>query len=361
MVKVMNDDLCQFWKEVDTRRKRVSLSQLAKKINVPRGTLFSWRKRNRIDRYYFTDLTTKLDNWKITEDEATRMGLHFTDRGPSQKEPGPHQFGDNLLKASQLYNHEFKEHFKRYARNTAQVINTLGDDCFFAFCSSTTIPHEFMRRSYDDILDEREAQGREIGYAIGRALLNGALCLYIRPDKERVAYYEGWNFKDLVSYEGSFDQIGHFRARVKDWLTDGRFGYPLDEAEADEILYGRLQQCYINDAPMWMPGVGLSMVGRLDDKHLTTRMAISLPGGEFGGVLLYPHYPLFEHRFREFVGKVVSDARAEVQARKKGRSGRKIKIDSNNDYIGLMETFYSQFDRLIRGVPGTEPAKPIKK
>jgi hypothetical protein len=188
-------------------------------------------------------------------------------------------------------------------------------------------------------------------------LLNGALCLYIRPDKERVAYYESWNLKELVSYEQSVEQIGHFRARVKEWLTDGVFGYPLGESEADRILYERLQQCYISDSPMWMPGVGLSMVGRLYDKHLTTRMAISLPGGEFGGVLLYPHYPLFEHRFREFVGKLVSDACVEVKARKKGRSRRKIGIDNNYDYIDFTESFYMKFDQLIRTVTRTDPAK----
>jgi hypothetical protein len=152
----MSKELCEFWREVDRRRKRRSLSQLAKRINVPRGTLFSWRDRNEINIYYFNELIINLDNWELTEEEAARMGVRLFDRGPAQKESAPHQFGDKLLKASSAYNNEFKKHFRRYARHTAQVFDTLGDDCFFVFCSSTTIPHEFLGKSYDDVQYERE-------------------------------------------------------------------------------------------------------------------------------------------------------------------------------------------------------------
>lgn len=367
MVKSMSDDLCAFWQEVERQRtrkneRRLSLNGIAKRLNVPVGTLISWRKRGQMNSYFLKELLRIL-HWPLAEDDPIiTMGVHLFYNEPSQRKTGLHEFVDKLRKAGDAYVADCLPKLKRYSGHSQEAVNALGEHCIFVYTSVSVTPHEFEDASYSGRTSaggahQEEEQGREIGHAIARALLNGAHCLYIRPDRERVAYYEKWNMQELISYERSVEQIGHFRARLRKWFADGTFGYPLGESEIETLLYGRLQQCYVNDSPIWMPGVGLSMVGMLYDRKLITRMAISLPGGEFGGVLLYPHYPLFEQRFGEFVGKVVSDACVAANEAKKSHPKRIKNIIINQSHAELTASFYTAFDQLIRAHARTDPAE----
>lgn len=350
----------EFWREVDARRKSLPLAGLAKKLRVPKNTLYSWRERGSFNSYYIAALLDIL-KWDVGPRVALRSCKNVFHREPVAKAPAAQAFGDRLRKIGKSYA-DLALNMEAYSVHSHELIKTLGKDSLFVFASSTTIPYEFMDREYADYeepLGGSPQQGREIGHAIARAMLKGTLFLYIRPDRERVEYYKKWRFTELVSYEEAVDQIEHFRSRVKAWYMEGVIGAPMSEAEADEVLSDRLQQCYVGDSPMWMPGVGLSMAGKLYGKELTRAMAISLPGGAFGGVLMYPHYPLLEHRFTEFVTHVVGgicnlmrDGRREVWL-----SDLDLRIEVNTDNSYYSERFYIEIYQILRSIARTEPSK----
>ena len=185
---------------------------------------------------------------------------------------------------------------------------------------------------------ENTPEGHEIALALARALCNGTLCLYIRPNEEGVSYYrDTWGYGQLVYQEHALIEIAAFRSLLKGWMIKGEVpGQPrIAAAEADRILHERLGQCYVSRSPMWMPGVSSSMIGWTHARELKSRMTISLPGARFGGMLVYPRYLTLEFRFLRFLRAVVLETCKEIQAGKEGRTEGRVQIAAPEDEANL--------------------------
>jgi hypothetical protein len=242
--------------------------------------------------------------------------------------------------------------FARYAGHTLRVLPTLGEHCFYAFTAPTNTPYEF----------ENTPDGHAIAVAIARAIGQGTLCLYIRPNEEGVSYYrDTWGYGQLVYQKHAIEELAAFRAQLKGWMVRGEVeGLPkIGVTEADRILHERLDQCYVTRSPMWMPGVSLSMIGWTHARELKTRMTISLPGARFGGMLVYPHYLTLEFRFMRFLRAVVLEAGKEIQARREDRTEGQVQLIPPEDARDsrYVERFYEKYSQLLRSVYSIEPGE----
>jgi hypothetical protein len=231
-------------------------------------------------------------------------------------------------------------------------LNTLGENCFYAFSAPTNTPYEF----------ENTPDGHAIAAAIAVAVCKGALCLYIRPTEEGVSYYrDTWSYGQLVYQKDAVEEMAAFRALIKGWMVRGEVnGQPkLSAAEADRIVYERLDQCHVTRSPMWMPGVILCMIGWTYARELKGRMTIGLPGARFGGMLIYPRYLTLEFRFMRFVRAVVLEGCKEIQARREGRTEGKVQVilPDGEKNVSSVERFYVRFSHLLRSVYSIEPGE----
>jgi hypothetical protein len=341
-----------FWDELLCRLNLAKKNEawLARRLEVPAQTFSSWKKRNQFRRASLHQLGDLLHWDGLDEESAARFGVELIDGRLSVK-IDTHPTEEALRRVGHEYRIAEKT-FHRYAGHTIRVLNTLGENCFYAFSAPTNTPYEF----------ENTPDGHAIAAAIAVALCKGALCLYIRPTEEGVSYYrDTWGYGQLVYQKDAVEEMAAFRALIKDWMVRGEVnGQPkLSAAEADRIVYERLDQCHVTRSPMWMPGVILCMVGWTYARELKTRMTIGLPGARFGGMLVYPRYLTLEFRFMRFVRAVVLEACKEIQARGAGRSEGQVQIilpdfDKN---VRSVERFYTRFSHLLRSVYSIEPGE----
>jgi hypothetical protein len=346
------DEHTGFWKEVLQRLVQVSRNEswLARRLNVPIQTFSSWKQRNQFRRSCLDQLGDLLHWQGLNEESATQLGVELIEsRGPAKAPSHPTE------EALRRINHEYRvaeKTFTRYAGHTLRVLHTLGEHCFYAFSAPTNTPYEF----------ENTPDGHAIAVAIAKALVKGTLCLYIRPNEEGVSYYrDTWNYGQLVYQKHAIEEIAAFRAQLRSWMVRGEVeGQPkMSVVEADRILYERLDQCYVTRSPMWMPGVSLSMIGWTYARELKARMTISLPGGRFGGMLVYPRYQTLEFRFMRFLRAVVLEGCKEIQARAEGRTEGQVQLIPPEDEKNLrsFERFYEKYSQLLRSVYSIEPGE----
>jgi hypothetical protein len=324
-------------------------SWLARRLGVPIQTLSSWKQRNQFRRSCLKPLAESLNWHGLDEESAAQLGVELIEgRVPEKAEAHPTE--EALRRVGREYRIAEKV-FRRYAGHTVRVLQTLGESCFYAFTAPTNTPYEF----------ENTPDGHDIALALARALCQGTLCLYIRPNEEALSYYrDTWGYGQLVYQEHALTEILAFRSLLKGWMVNGDVpGQPkIAAAEADRILHERLDQCYVSRSPMWMPGVSLSMIGWTHARELKARMTISLPGARFGGMLLYPRYLTLEFRFLRFLRAVVLEACKEMQAHKEGRTGGQVQIVMPDDegHLRSVERFYQKYSQLLRSVYSIEPA-----
>ena len=348
----MANRLPEFWNEILRLLSLVNKNEswLARRLGVPAQTLSSWKKRNQFRRACLVQLGELLQWRGLSEESAAQLGVELIEtRVPVKIETHPTE------DALRRINHEYRvteKIFRRYAGHTVRLFQTLGEHCFYAFSAPTNTPYEF----------EDTADGHAIAVAIAKALCQGTLCLYIRPNEEAVSYYrDTWSYGQLVYQNDAIEEIAAFRALIRGWMVRGEVpGQPkLSPAEADRIIFERLDQCYITRSPMWMPGVVLCMVGWTHARELKARMTIGLPGARFGGMLVYPRYLTLEFRFMRFVRAVVLEACKEAQAPRAGRTEGRVQLvlpDVEKNARSI-ERFYVRFSHLLRSVYSIEPGE----
>ena len=82
------------------------------------------------------------------------------------------------------------------------MLDTLGENCFYAFSAPTNTPYEF----------ENTPDGHALAAAIAGAVCRGTLCLYIRPNEEGVSYYrDTWSYGQLVYQKDAIEEMAAFR------------------------------------------------------------------------------------------------------------------------------------------------------
>ena len=205
-----------------------------------------------------------------------------------------------------------------------RVLQTLGENCFYAFSAPTNTPYEF----------ENTPDGHEIAMALARALCQGNALPLHPPQRGRRVVLSGHLGLRPVGLPGTRprgDRGLPLAAQGLDGQGRGAGPAQVGAAEADRILHERLDQCYVSRSPMWMPGVSPSMIGWTHARELKARMTISLPGARFGGMLVYPRYLTLEFRFMRFLRAVVLEACKEIQARKEGRTEGQVQVVTPDD------------------------------
>ena len=290
-------------------------------------------------------------HWEgLDEELAARLGVELIE-GKAPAKVDTHPTEDMLRRINREYRVAEKV-FTRYAGHSVRLLQTLGEGCFYAFSAPTNTPYEF----------ENTPDGRALAVAIARAICQGALCLYIRPNEEGVSFYrDTWGFGELVYQNHAEAEIAAFRAQLMNWMVRGEVeGQPkMSSVEADRILRERMDQCYVTRSPMWMPGTILAMIGWTHERELKARMTIGLPGARFGGLLVYPRYLTLEFRFMRFMRAVVLEACKELLARRDGRTEGQVQLVLPNSETSLrqIERFYERFSRLLRSVYSIEPGE----
>ena len=342
-----------FWTEVIglLKGRGKNESWLARRLGVPVQTLSSWKQRGQFRRSCLPHLAELLEWGGLDEQFAVQLGVELIEgRVPEKAEAHPTE------EALRRLNREYRvaeKVFHRYAGHTVRVLQTLGENCFYAFSAPTNTPYEF----------ENTPEGHEIALALARALCKGgAFASTFAPNEEGVSYYrDSWHYGQLVYHEHAIAEIAAFRSLVKAWLIKGEVpGQPkLGAAEADRILHERLDQCYVSRSPLWMPGVSSSMIGWTHARELKARMTMSLPGARFGGMLVYPRYLTLEFRFLRFLRAVVLEACKEILARDGARREGEVQVirPENEEDQRSLERFYQKFSQLLRSVYSIEPAE----
>ncbi len=346
----MRDSPSEFWVELMRRTGELhhNESWLARRLGVPVQTLSSWKQRNQFRRSCLP-ATAMLLHWDgLDEESAARLGVGLIEgRVPEKIESHPTE--EALRRVNREYRVAEKV-FRRYAGQTVRVLQTLGENCFYAFTAPTNTPYEF----------ENTPDGHGIALSLAQALCRGTLCLYIRPNEEGISYYRDiWGYGQLVYKDHARVEMEAFRSLLGNWMVRGEVpGQPkLSVAEADRILHERLDQCYVSRSPMWMPGVSLSMIGWTHARELKSRMTISLPGARFGGMLVYPRYLTLEFRFMRFLRAVVLEGCKEIESDRESRNDGKVQVDALNDerHLRARHRFYQKYSQLLRSVYSIEP------
>ena len=346
------DGLSEFWTEVIRLLRRVNKNEswLARRLGVPAQTLSSWKQRNQFRRACLEHLGELLHWQGLNEESAVQLGVELIEtKVPAKVETHPTEYALSRI------NHEYRvaeKTFKWYPGHTLRLLHTLGDHCFYAFSAPTNTPYEF----------ENTPDGHAIAVAIAKALCQGTLCLYIRPNEEGVSYYRDiWSYGQLIYQQHAIEEMTAFRAQLTAWMVRGEVeGQPkMSAAEADRIVSERLDQCYVTRSPVWMPGVSLSMIGWTYNRELKARMTISLPGARFGGMLVYPRYLTLEFRFMRFLRAVVLEACKEIQARREGRTQGQVELilPEEEKKLRSIERFYEKYSQLLRSVYSIEPGE----
>ncbi len=342
----------RFWPEISRHLARLEKSEswLARRLNLPVQTIASWKQRNQVRRGCLP-LLAEILHWEgLDEEAAAGLGVDLIDNKVRDRSRA-HPTEESLRRVDLEYRVAEKT-YQRYAGHSVRVLQTLGANCFYAFSAPTNTPYEF----------EKTPDGRAIAQALARAICQGALCLYVRPNEEGVSYYrDTWGFSELVYQSHAVEEMAAFRDQLKSWMVRGSLeGLPMfSPSEADRILHERLDQCYVTRSPMWMPGTILSMIGWTHERELKTRMAIGLPGARFGGLLLYPGYLTLEFRFMKFLRAVVLEACKELPAGPMNGADGKVQLELPGDEERLKQTerFYERFSRLLRSVYSIEPGE----
>ena len=352
-----------FWQEVLERWAPRTKSQLARKLKVEIPTLNTWiMDRSHCPKSVVQKLKIILNWHDLNENLVEIKGAKLIDDHTNKKQLVS-SFDDAVAKQERAYNKSISD-FLRYAKHVPRVLDTLGKHCFFIFVSCTTSPYEMEADAFEvsETEEESRAEGRAIARAIVRALLNGTLCLYIRPTVRGVRYYQKWGYQNIVTYEESLTEINQFRYKIKEMLVNGATGPAVSVEEAERIVHENLEQCYVHTSPMWMPGVGLSMAGKLHDRALKVKMMISLPGGRFGGILAYPRYDQLEERFGHFVRWVVLEACKDIKNYKNNDTKRnQVQLVLPDErHVQYAEQFYTKLSLLLRTVSSIETTKGVR-
>lgn len=350
----MPQSLSQFWVSLEQRRaeRRISLTQLSKNLNVPLQTLVSWRERNRFRTSCLPLLATVLA-WKISAAGARLKGVHLMEdrtRIPVLRHP----VEDVLHRINRSYR-KAERAMTQYAEGTAQVMGSLGANCFFGFSSCTVTPREFEK-------SDRTSEGQEFVRLLAGAVSRGTLLLYVRPTAMTVRYYQGtWGFDHIVKYDESVREFRWFCDEVKRMLVSGESGEPkMSPNEAEVAVHAGIDQCYVSRSPMWMPGISLRMLHWTTNRNLKGRVLMGMPGGEFGELFVYPQYYVIEFRVAKFLGQVVSEAceileHGKAESPGPGNSYVGVELHDSDGQLKHRKEFYKKCSKYLRTVHSHEP------
>lgn len=357
----MKDDFrSKFWAKFHEHceKKRLSRAEAARRLSVEYSTFCGWIDRNQ----FRCTLLPKLEEilgWPVSEREAQRLGVALINSAP-QDRPPKKRISEVLQHIQKRYR-GMQKTLRSYAALSNRLFGSLAEGTYFIFSSSTVHPLEFLAaRPHDEQSAAIEANRR----SMAQAVLNGCLCLYVRPSKLVTDYYRAWEYGQLTTPQEVKRGFATFETfTINEGLREGRDGGPLSAKEVRQRVRSRLFQCTIDKCPMWMPGFALAMIGWVAHEEVRTAMTLSLPGRHFGqGVLTYPLYYTLPYRYIRFCRQLCEQAIHAHQPshsrddRRKFNPKTHLNVQVDHEHRNSAETlaFFQTLDAMLRAVEMAE-------
>jgi hypothetical protein len=345
----------KFWDQFHAmcRQKGRSRASVANKLGVNYATFCGWIPRRQFRR----DLLPRLEEclgWKLSEREAGRLGIELID-SMARPQPLKKPVSQVLAKINSEYD-RLERSLRRYATLSNLLFETLSEGTFFVYTSNTVSPFEFLSPAlHSEAAQAIEATRR----SVARAILNGCLCLYVRPSRYATDYLRAWRYDQLMTPEEVKSGMAAFEQFVvREAMQGAALGNRLSEREAVERVRRHVLQCTIDKCPMWMPGFALAMIGWMSYEEVHTAMTMSLPGRRFGGILCYPPYYTLRFRYLGFCRQLCEQALARLQPgaggeakqQSKRRTWVSVQVDKDHRERSEAMAFFKQLHRMLRAV-----------
>ncbi len=219
----------KFWNRFHAacKEKRRSRAWVAAELGVKYSTFCGWIDRKHFCRPLLPRLE-KVLGWKVSEREAERLGVKLIDganRDGLRKSP----VVEVLSRINKRYA-GMKNSLQGYAGMSNLLFEALSEGTFFIYTSSTVSPREFTStRPNDGLAREIELTRR----SMARAVLNGCLCLYVRPSRLVTDYYRAWGYDQLVTPEEVKSGMASFETfTIREGTREDADGRRLTEKEA---------------------------------------------------------------------------------------------------------------------------------
>lgn len=310
-----------------------------------------------IDRKLFArDLLPRLEpvlGWSVSERQATQLGVRLLDRKLPDDDLAPATLTDVLRKINKRY-HSLQNALGGYASLTQRLLECLAKGTLFIYTASTVSPLEFLDPEHDGALAKAIAATQR---SMAQAVLNGCLCLYVRPSEKVTEYYKAWRYGQLLEREEVVGGMAAFEAfTIRTAMERGGPHGRLTEPQARQWVRRHLLQCMVDKCPMWMPGFALALLGWVAHQEVRTAITLSLPGRHFGGILTYPPYYQLPFRYLGFCRSLCEQALAILAPPPRGEDAPsfpqqtlvKVEIDSAHRSPAEALAFFRSLHRLLR-------------
>lgn len=286
-----------FWEFIDSEceAKGIKLWELALMLGVPRDTFYSWKHRGQFREDLLEPLNIAFElreaTQKLTPEKLAEMGGVTFVRSSDLTEV------DSLSYA--IISNQLKNHGQR----VLDIFHGVGEQDSLVFASATVTPLEFRTQPPEGLA----GLCGDTEKAIIQAISNGAHVLYIRPSEYYVnRFLKHWGIDvgaiDEPTAKREFDGFAKkakvaMKKKNKNWVGQ------------------HLNQCYIDEFPMWMPGFVTGFHWRQHgEQRMVCRVTARLPSEPFdGGVLLLPPDQIVESRMHQCILKVVNDQSKRLQ------------------------------------------------
>ena len=172
------DGISRFWRELDGRLARLEKSEswLARRLNLPVQTVASWKQRNQFRRACLPQLGEVLHWEGLNQELAAHLGVELIEgKAPARVDTHP---TEDMLRGStaSIVSPKKSSHATPATRyGCCKPLEKL------LLCVLS--PDQYALR-----VREHSGWPRALAVAIARAICQGALCLYIRPNEEGVSY-----------------------------------------------------------------------------------------------------------------------------------------------------------------------------
>ena len=163
----------------------------------------------------------ELLHWEgLDEEPAAQLGVELIEgRVPAKVETHP---TEEVLRRINREYRVAEKMFSAYAGHTVRLLQTLGENCFYAFSAPTNTPYEF----------ENTPDGHEIaaGHRPGPLSRGHSASTSAPTRKECRTIATPGSYGQLVYQKHAMEEIAAFRSLIKGWMVRGEVqGQPEDE------------------------------------------------------------------------------------------------------------------------------------
>jgi hypothetical protein len=175
----------------------------------------------------------------VSERQATQQGVRVFDRQLQDDDPTVDTITNTLRKINKRYR-SLQPALASRATLSQRLFERLGKGTFFVYTASTVVPLEFRDPDLDEKLAKAVVATRR---SMAQAVLNGWLCLYVRPSEKMTEYYKSWRYGQLVEHEEMISSMAAFELfTIRTALESGGPDGELKETQARQFVRRHLLQ-----------------------------------------------------------------------------------------------------------------------